>query len=133
MPRLCHFGLALLVAGVVPAAEPPQKPKDIQPDEARQHVGALVRVTMPVRKTKDSEQTKRVYLDSQTDYRDPKNLAVLIEYAAKAKFAEAGIEQPHLYYKDKTIQVTDKPFVEDDLVFIKAETPEQISIIERKK
>lgn len=123
--------IALAAAGVF-ANEQREAPKEIAPAEARKHIGENVRVTMPVRKTKDSDKTKRIYIDSETDYRDAKNLGVLIEYAAKAKFKDAGIAEPHIHYKDKTIRVTGKPFLEDGLVFIKADSPDQITIVEKK-
>jgi len=131
-----RVGLALVLmslAGLsISAADKQDEPKQIKPEEARKHIGQNVRVTLLVRKTKDSPKTKRTYLDSETDYRDPKNLGVLIEEAAKPKFKDAGIAEPHVYYKDKTIQVTGKPFIEDDTVFIKAEGPDQITIVEKK-
>jgi hypothetical protein len=144
MSRICsrpnvfasRVGLALVLMSLAgqnnSAADKQDEPKQIKPEEARKHVGQNVRVTMLVRKTKDSAKTKRIYLDSETDYRDPKNLGVLIEEAAMPKFKDAGIAEPHVYYKAKTIQVTGKPFIEDETVFIKAEGPDQITIVKKK-
>jgi hypothetical protein len=130
--RTCLAVAALASTTVSVFADDKEASKDIAPAEARKHIGESVRVTMLVRKTKDSDKTKRVYLDSETDYRDAKNFGVVIEYAAKAKFKDAGIAEPHVYYKDKTIRVTGKPFLEDGLVFIKAASPEQITVVEKK-
>jgi hypothetical protein len=134
LTRQICLSIATFVLATVPAFadEQQEKPKDITPAEARKHIGENVRVTMLVKKTKDSPKTKRIYLDSETDYRDVKNFGVLIEESAKAKFKDAGIAEPHVHYKDKTIRVTGKPFLEDDLVFIKVESPGQIEIIEKK-
>jgi hypothetical protein len=109
-----------------------EEPKAIKPDEARRHVGQAVSVTMLVRHAKHSEKTKRTYLDSEKDYRDEKNLGILIEDADLEKFSKAGIEDPHAYYDGKTIRVTGKPFLEENLIFIRASAPEQITVLEKK-
>jgi len=129
--RIC-LAVAALELAVAPLLAGAQKetPKDITPAEARKHVGENVCVTMFVKKTKDSPKTKRIYLDSELDYRDAKNLGILIEESAKSKFKDAGIVEPHVHYKDKTIRVTGKPFIEDDCVFIKVEGPADIAVVD---
>lgn len=114
------------------AAKPkdtPPPPPDIRPDEARKYVGKQVRATLFIRKTKKSDETKRTYLDSELDYKDPKNLGILIEDADLPNFTKAGISKPHVHYKDQTIRVIGKPFLEDETIFIKVERPAQIEVI----
>jgi hypothetical protein len=70
--------------------------------------------------------------DSEEDFHDEKNLAVVISYDHADKFREAGIADPAEYYKGKTIQVTGKVIEEDDQVRIRVEDPKQIKLVEPK-
>ena len=135
-----HFLVAFALAAVSPlalphlsaAAEPAAAPKSITADQARQHVGQLVIVTFKVQHAKSATKPDRVYLDSEKDYRDPKNLGVLIEADALPAFTKAGIDKPATHYDAKTIRITGKPFLRDDTVFIKADRPDQIQLIDPK-
>lgn len=114
-------------------AESPPPAKTIAADQARQHVGQLVTVTCKVQHAKFATAPDRVYLDSEKDYRDPKNMGVLIEAEALPVFSKAGIAKPAAHYDGKTIRITGKPFLRDNSVFIKADRPDQIKIIEPPK
>jgi hypothetical protein len=74
----------------------------------------------------------RFFLDSEEDFHDGKNLAVVISYDHADKFRDAGIADPAEYYKGKTIQVTGKVIEEDDQVRIRVEDPKQIKLVEPK-
>jgi hypothetical protein len=118
---MCSFGSTAISAE--PAA------KTITAEGARKHVDERVTVTFKVRHAKFATDPDRVYLDSEKDYKDPKNLGLLIEADALPAFRKAGIEKPAEHYDGKTIRATGKVFLRDELVLIKLEKPEQIEIV----
>jgi hypothetical protein len=119
--------LAVLACFSALAAEPAAKV--IKVEEARKHLDQKVTVTFKVKHAKFAMDPDRVYLDSEKDYKDPKNLGLLIQADALPEFKKAGIEKPAEHYDGKTVRATGKVFLKDDLVFIKLEKPAQIEII----
>ena len=97
--------LALVCASVVVADEKESKP--LTPAEAIKKVNEKVTVEMVVQASKNAlEKRKEIYLDSEEDFRNEKNLAVVINADGAAKFKEAGVEDPAAHFKGKTIRVT---------------------------
>ncbi|OAI57732.1 hypothetical protein AYO47_07690 [Planctomyces sp. SCGC AG-212-M04] len=122
------FASVVVLAGFTGfAAEP--VPRVIKADEARKHVDERVTVTFKVQHAKFATDPDRVYLDSEKDYKDPKNLGLLIEADSLPTFRKARIEKPAEHYDAKMVRATGKVFLRDDLVFIKLEKPEQIEIV----
>jgi DNA/RNA endonuclease YhcR with UshA esterase domain len=114
-------------------AEEPKQDKPLSPAEASKRVNEKVVVEMLVRASKNRlEQRKEIYLDSEEDFRDPKNLAVVINLAGAAKFKEAGIDDPAEHFKGKTICVSGTVTKENDRPRIVVEDPKQIRIVEKK-
>jgi hypothetical protein len=109
------------------AAEPAAKV--IKAEEARKHLDQKVTVTFKVQHAKFANDPDRVYLDSEKDYKDPKNFGLLIQADALPEFKKAGIEKPAEHFDGKTIRATGKVFLKDDLVFIGLEKPAQIEIV----
>ena len=103
--------------------------KVIKAEEARKHVYQQVTVTFKVQHAKFAMNPDRVYLDSEKDYKDAKNLGLLIQAAALPEFKKAGIEKPAEHYDGKMVRATGKVFLKDDLVFIGLEKPAQIEIV----
>ena len=122
------FGAVTLLAGMFALAAEPSV-KVIKPEEARKHVDQRVTVTFKVQHAKFATNPDRVYLDSEKDYKDPKNLGLLIQVDALAEFKKAGIEKPAELYDGKMVRATGKVFLKDDLVFIGLEKPAQIEIV----
>jgi hypothetical protein len=106
--------------------------KVIPAAQARDHIGKECTAVMTVKSSKNAVPRKTYYLDSEEDFRDEKNLAVVISYDHIDKFREAGIDDPAEYYKGKTIHVTGKVIDEDDQVRIRVEDPKQIKLLETK-
>ena len=106
--------------------------KVIPAAQARDHIGKECTAVMTVKSSKNAVPRKTYYLDSEEDFRDEKNLAVVISYDHIDKFREAGIDDPAEYYKGKTIHVTGKVIDEDDQVRIRVEDPKQIKLVETK-
>jgi hypothetical protein len=106
--------------------------KVIPAAQARDHIGKECTAVMTVKSSKNAVPRKTYYLDSEEDFRDEKNLAVVISYDHVDKFREAGIDDPAEYYKGKTIHVTGKVIDADDQVRIRVEEPKQIKLVESK-
>ena len=106
--------------------------KIIPAAEIRSHVGKECTALMTVKSSKNAAPRKTYFLDSEEDFHDEKNLAVVISYDHADKFRDAGIADPAEYYRGKTIQVTGKVIEEDDQVRIRVEDPKQIKLVEPK-
>src|SRR6516164_6332246 len=79
----------------------------LTPVEARSKVGEKITVEMTVQSAKDRlEKRGEIYLDSEPDFRDEKNFAVVITKAGAASLREAGIGDPAEHFKDKRIRAT---------------------------
>lgn len=89
-----------------------------------------VSVEMTVKSSKNAlARRMEIYLDSEEDFRDEKNLAVVISAAGAAKFKDAGIDDPAALFKGKTIRVTGIVVVHENRPRIVVEDPRQISVV----
>jgi DNA/RNA endonuclease YhcR with UshA esterase domain len=108
-----------------------QDAKPLTPAEAIRRVGEEVTVQMTVKASKNAlEKRKEIYLDSEEDFRDARNLAAVIDAAGAAKFKEAGIDEPAGHFKGKTIRVRGTVTRVDDRPRMVVSDPKQIRIIE---
>jgi hypothetical protein len=78
---------------------------NLSPAEAIGRVNESVTVEMLVQRTKSCTGSCQVFLDSELNHRDPKNLGVVITVEGRPKFNAAGIDDPSVYFKGKTIRV----------------------------
>jgi hypothetical protein len=100
--------------------------------EARKKVGEKVTVEMTVRAAKDRlENRGEIYLDSEADFRDEKNFAVVITKAGAASLKQAGIDDPAEHFKDKRIRATGTVKEVDRVPRIEVEDATQIKIANR--
>ena len=98
---------AVLIIGLVVVAAAAEETKPLSPVAARKKVGAKITVEMTVQAAKDRlEIPGEIYLDSETDFRDEKNFAVVITKTGAASLKEAGIDNPAEDFKDKKIRAT---------------------------
>jgi len=135
---LCQLGFALLfvsIAGAAPAStdDPKAAEKVIPAAQARDHVGQECTAELTVRASKNAAQRRTYFLDSEEDFHNEKNLAVIISYDHADKFREAGIDDPAEHYKGKTIRVTGKVIEEEDQIRIRVEDSKQIKVVESKQ
>src|SRR5271166_2417000 len=81
--------------------------KPVSPAEAINQIGKPeVVVEMVVKKSKDRlEKRGIIYLDSEEDFKDEKNLGVAISAEAAEKFKKQGIADPAAHFAGKTIRV----------------------------
>ena len=108
-------------------------PKTYPAPEARNHANETCTIEMTVRASKNASKRKTYFLNSEEDFRDAKNFAVVISYDDAKKFAKAGIDDPADFYRSKTIRVTGKVISEDEETRIRVEDPKQITLVEQKR
>lgn len=124
---LCGFVL------VAVAAARGAEDKPLSPVDAIKKVNEKVTVEMLVKARKNRiEKRGEIYLDSEEDFHDPKNLGVVITKAGAAKFAEAGVKEPAGHFKGKTIRVKGTVIIKEKRPRIEVDDPKQIEIVEAK-
>lgn len=138
MSRLLAVGFVALAGWLGPspllfcplaAQETEKTPADkpLTPQEALNKLDQRVTVEMEVKST--GGNTAR-YLNSEADFRDPKNFAVYIPQAALLKFYQAQIPDPAQFYKGKTIRVTGVVALNRGRPQLRVDTPQQIQVVE---
>ena len=103
---------------------------NLSAEEAIRRVGESVTVQMLVRKTKSCTGSCQVFLDSESNHRDPKNLGVVITVSGRPKFTEAGIDDPTAHFKGKTIRVRGVVIRKEKGPYIEVNDPSQIELVE---
>jgi hypothetical protein len=129
---LC-FSLAFLPLVATADDKKAEEPKVIAAAEAKDHLGETLTVELTVKSSKNASSVESYFLDSEEDYKDEKNLAVVIAYDHAAKFKEQGISDPAEHYLGKTIRVTGKIVKEGRQTRLRISDPKQLKVIEKKK
>ena len=107
--------------------------KALSPTEARKKVGKKVTVEMTVQAAKDRlEKRGEVYLDSETDFKDEKNFAVVITKDGAASLKAAGIDNPAKHFKDRKIRATGTVKEVDKVPRIEIADARQIRLVKGK-
>lgn len=128
------FVLTLALCGLVVMQAAAEEPKPLTPAEAIKKVNEEVTVQMPVKAAKNRlEKRGEIYLDSEEDFKDEKNLGIVITKDGAAKFKEAGVDDPAEHFKGKTIRVKGKVIIKEERPRIEVENPKQIEIVEGDK
>ncbi|HEY7308791.1 MAG TPA: hypothetical protein VH643_05430 [Gemmataceae bacterium] len=121
--------VVILGASLVFAAED----KPLTPVEARKAVGKKITVEMTVQAAKDRlENRGEIYLDSETNFRDEKNFAVVITRAGAESLKSAGIDNPAEHFRDKKIQAIGTVKEVDKVLRIEIDDAKQIRLVESK-
>ena len=102
---------------------------NLSPVEAINRVNESVTVEMVVQRTKCCTGSRQVFLDSEASYRDPKNLGVVVTETGRAKFAEAGIDDPTAHFNGKTIRVRGVVIRKENRPYIEVNGPSQIEMV----
>jgi hypothetical protein len=102
---------------------------NLSPAEAISRINESVTVEMLVQRTKCCTGSRQVFLDSEANHHDPKNLGVVVTENGRAKFAEAGIDDPTAHYKGKTIRVRGVVIRREDRPYIEVNDPSQIELV----
>jgi hypothetical protein len=128
------FGCVVFFGLAIPVVEAAREDKALSPAEAIKMVDKKVTVQMVVRSSKNAlAKRHEIYLDSEEDFRDEKNLAVVITEEGAGKFKDAGIDDPAEHFRDKTIRVTGTVIRKDDRPRIEISDPKAIRAIDPKK
>jgi hypothetical protein len=119
---------------IVPVVAAAKEEKPLTPAEAIKLVNKEVTVEMMVRSSKNAlEKRHEIYLDSEEDFRDEKNLAIVITEDGASKFKDSGVEDPAAHFRGKTIRVTGTVTLKDERPRIEVSDPKAIKLIEAKK
>jgi hypothetical protein len=122
---------AVFVSGLVVFIAAAEETNPLSPVAARKKVGEKITVEMTVQAAKDRLEVRgEIYLDSETDFRDEKNFAVVITKSGAASLKEAGIDSPAEHYKDKKIRATGKVKEVDKVPRIEIDDAKQIRIVD---
>ena len=125
--------LALMFGGFLVVGADAEDTKPLSPVEAIKKVNEKVVVEMQVKATKNRlEKRGEIYLDSKEDFRDEKNLGIVVTKTGAAKFKDAGVDDPAVHFKDKTIRVKGTVIIKEDRPRIEVDDPKQIQIVEKK-
>ena len=105
--------------------------KPLTPAEARKKAGEKITVEMTVQAAKDRlENRGEIYLDSEMDFRDEKNFAVVITKNGAKSLQKAGITNPAEHFKDKKIRATGTVKEVDKVPRLEIDDAKQIKIID---
>jgi hypothetical protein len=104
----------------------------LSPQEAISRINESVTVEMLVQRTKCCTSSRQVFLDSEANHHDPKNLGVVVTEKGRARFAEAGIEDPTAHFKGKAIRVSGVVIHREDRPYIEVDDPSQIELVEKR-
>ena len=102
---------------------------NLSPVEAINRINESVTVEMLVQRTKRCTGSRQVFLDSEASYRDPNNLGVVITESGRAKFTEAGIDDPTAHFDGKTIRVHGVVIRKEKGPYIEVTDPSQIETV----
>jgi hypothetical protein len=102
---------------------------NLSPVEAINRVNESVTVEMLVRRTKCCTGSWQVFLDSEPNHRDLKNLGVVITVEGRPKFTEAGIDDPTAHFSGKTIRVRGVVIRKEKGPYIEVNDPSQIELV----
>jgi hypothetical protein len=125
--------VALVLGLAVAIAAAADEDRPLTPVEARKQVGKTITVEMRVRAVKDRlEKRGEIYLDSEENFRDPKNFAVIITRKGAAGFKDVGIADPAGHFRGKTIRATGAVKLVQDVPRIEVDDPAQMQSVDHK-
>lgn len=127
MEFLRLFALAMILPAIASLAN---QDKPLTPAEARQKVGEEIVVAMTVATSKDRlEKRGEIYLDSETDFKDPGNFAVVISKDGAKSLKDAGIANPAEHFLKKKIRAKGKVEVVQDVPRINVNDAKQLELV----
>lgn len=97
--------------------------------ETINRVNDSVTLELLVQRTKCCTGSSQVFLDSEPNHRDPKNLGIVITESGRSKFAEAGLDDPTKHFQGKTIRVHGVVLNKEKGRYIEVNDPAQIELV----
>ncbi len=111
---------------------PEAQEQPLTPVEARQQVGKEIVVLMKPAAIKDRlEWRGEIYIDSETNFRDEKNFAIVITEKGANRFKEIGIKDPAKHLENQEIRAKGVVKEVQGIPRIEINDPKQISIAEK--
>jgi DNA/RNA endonuclease YhcR with UshA esterase domain len=104
--------------------------KPIGPVEAAGKVNEQVTVEMEVKAA--TMRGSVCFLNSEAEFKNPKNFTLFIDKDALVKFKEAKIDDPAAHFKGKTVRAGGKVVLYQNRPEIKLGGPDDIKIVEKK-
>ena len=98
-------------------------------EEAIARINESVTVELLVQKTKCCTGSRQAFLDSEPNHRDPKNLGIVVTETGRAKFSEAGIDDPTDHFCGKKIRVRGVVIRKEKGRYIEVTDPSQIELV----
>jgi hypothetical protein len=133
-PMRSATALIFVLIGLIALDATAQDTKPLTPVEAIKKVNEVVTVQMLVKAAKNRlEKRGEIYLDSEENFKDEKNLGIVITKTGAAKFKEAGVDDPAIHFQDKTIRVKGTVILKEERPRIEINDPKQIQIVEAEK
>src|SRR5215471_920726 len=124
--------LPLALGGLVVIQALAQETKPLTPVEAIKKVNEEVTVQMLVKATKNRlEKRGEIYLDSEENFQDEKNLGIVVTKTGAMKFKAKGVDDPAVHFKDKTIRVKGTVIIKEKRPRIEVDDPKQIQIMRK--
>jgi DNA/RNA endonuclease YhcR with UshA esterase domain len=103
--------------------------KPLAPVEARKQLDKKITVQMEVKSAKNAlEKRGEIYLDSEENFRDEKNFAVVITKKGAKSLKAAGIDNPAEHFRGKTIKATGTVKEVDGIPRIEVDNAKQIEV-----
>jgi hypothetical protein len=121
----------VILGGAFPDDEKPTKV--VPAAEAKDHVDERCTVEMTVRSSKAATPRKEYYLDSEEDFHDDKNFAVVISFDHAEAFQKAGVDNPADHYLHKKLCMTGKIIHQNDQIRMRVEDPKHIVVVDDNK
>ncbi len=130
---LMASSLLICLLGVLSYSSGASEDKPLTPVEARKQIGKKIEVQMKPAVIKDRlEKRGEIYMDSEKDFRDEKNFAIVITEKGANRFKEKGIKDPAKHFDEKEIRVKGLVSEVQGVPRIEVDDPDQISIVEKK-
>jgi serine/threonine protein kinase len=104
-------------------------PETVGPGDAIRFVNVRCNVEMWVQSTGRDKDGTLIFLNSESDYRHPKNFTVVIPRAVAAKYKERGLPDPTTHFLQKTIRVSGPVTQNRGRPQIQIQAPDQIRLV----
>ena len=125
--------LTVVLIGLVVLDLPAGDIKPLTPVEAIKKVNEEVTVQMLVKAAKNRlEKRGEIYLDSEENFKDEKNLGIVITKTGAAKFMEAVVSDPAVQFQDKIIRVKGTVIIKEQRPRIEVDDAKQIQIVKQE-
>ena len=122
----------LLVVTLLTAVHAYEAAKPLSPTEAAKKISEKCTVEMEVKAVGISKSGKVAFLNSEVDFRSPKNFTVMLGQTALEKLKKDKLDDLAALYKGNTVRVTGIVKLYRDKPEIIVNDPEEITIVEKK-